>query len=77
MINLPISGEKFFYIWDFEWMNNIIDFDVILKTYMNHDIKLVARSQDHVEFLENIFNRSVNFTLDNFKLKESKIWNIC
>ena len=41
--------KKYFYIWDLEWTLIQHDYERISKIYLNPELELIARSQDHAK----------------------------
>lgn len=52
------SRNKYFYIWDLEWiyMQNR-HFDMFKTTYLNPDIELIARNESHARLIEKVWKK--------------------
>ena len=50
-------SKKFFYIWDLEWTQSKHDLERISNIYMNPEIELIARSQDHADEIERCWRK--------------------
>ncbi len=68
------SPEKFFYVWDLEWIRNTpaqsVQYENFKDVYTNKSLKLIARSQSHKKLIENCFNRDVDYTVENFNMQQ-------
>lgn len=72
MINAPIRATKILYMYDLEWLrrgknNFLYNIDVM----RNPKLKLVARTQEHANLIENYCNRQVDAIIANiFNIEE-------
>lgn len=58
--------DKFYYVWDLEWMNGSTDFEeyqTLLK-----DMKIIARNDYVAGWLESLWGRKPEYIMDNFDL---------
>ena len=69
---LSASGptEKFFYVWDLEWLRDPENYHTLLAIYRHSDIKLIARSETHAKAIKNFCNREVVGIMDDFNLSD-------
>ena len=71
LAKFPSPKEKFFYVWDLEWMRNGVQpYEVYASIYRNPSYKLLARSQSHKQVIESCWNRSVHAIIDDFSFEE-------
>jgi hypothetical protein len=69
--NFPITNKRFFYVWDLEWFRgNIANFNYINKFYNNSLFKLVARSAEHKELIEDCWNTEVCGVVEDFDIDQ-------
>ncbi|MAF25145.1 hypothetical protein CL634_06175 [bacterium] len=65
----PAPVKKFFYVWDLEWHRNTSQYSYIIDAFLNNNIQLIARSEDHAKAITNYCNRDVCGVLDfNFDI---------
>jgi hypothetical protein len=66
------SDEKFFYVWDLEWIRNkpIKKYEDYIDVYTNKSLKLIARSESHKNIIESTFNRNVSNIVSDFNVSE-------
>jgi len=64
------SADKYFYVWDLEWIRRPLDFDDASQIMANDKLNLVARSEDHASLIENYCNRPVSGIMDNWKIDD-------
>lgn len=57
MLSFPGSRNKFFYVWDLEWLRyQQKHFRRFQNVYGNSQLKLIARSHEHSRLLRNCWN---------------------
>lgn len=72
MRHFPALSQRFFYVWDLEWLRmRPRIYDVYSTFYLEEDVQLVARCEQHAELLVNNFNKEPvaiipNFNIDSF-----------
>ena len=65
------SAEKYFYVWDLEWMRpSGHDFQYTVKAFNDPKIKLIARSEEHAKAIKNYSNRNVIGIVDDFNIEQ-------
>jgi len=67
MLHYP-SKEKFFYVWDLEWIRNRHPYEKYSKIYADETFKIIARSEGHKRLIENAFNRKVEHVVPDFNM---------
>lgn len=50
-----VSKKKYFYIWNIDWHISNRPFGFIKDIYLNNEIELIARSQDHFKLIKSVF----------------------
>lgn len=65
IIEFPGTINKFFYVWDLEWirMRNK-EFENLSTIYNNHKLPLIARSQNHYDILKKIWKEPIGICED-------------
>ena len=64
-------ANKFFYVWDLEWMRpNGKDFQYMVRAYNNPNVKLIARSPEHALAIKNYCNRGVHGIVEDFNMEQ-------
>lgn len=64
------SSDKFFYVWDLEWIRRPVQFTDTVSVMRDKRIKLIARSQHHKDLIEKYANREVVGIVDNWNIKQ-------
>lgn len=59
LLQCPCPTKKFFYMWDFEWMKQQYNYNVIQEIYLNDDLTLIARSEYHKKLIDNCWKQSI------------------
>lgn len=80
MLSFPSAKNKFFYVWDLEWMRiRNKNFNYLSNIYRNDKIHLIARSQSHKNIIEDCWNVKVCAVIDDCNISELvkvvKRWN--
>ena len=72
MIKFPSACRKLFYVWDLEFLRGHVpnNYDLIKKVYLNEDIELIARCENHASVIKNNFNRDVIGIIEDFNMVE-------
>ena len=55
--------QRIFYVWDLEWLRREKNYLDNLAVYRNPNIKLVTRSADYAQMIQNYTNRAVDLIL--------------
>lgn len=67
----PCSQDKYFYVWNPEWMmGNNRPHSYFKSIYSNPQLKLIARNELYKKAIENCWNHLVTGCLDDFNLDE-------
>lgn len=70
LANSPCPKQKFFYIWDLEWINlGVFNYNDVASIYQDSRLSLVCRSKDHSREIEKAWNRSPHL-IENFDFKQ-------
>ena len=70
LIKSVTNSDKYFYVWDLEWLRDPDNYHTLLSIYRNPDIKLIARSKTHAKAIKNFCNREVVGIMDDFSLSD-------
>jgi hypothetical protein len=76
MLKTQNSSDKFFYVWDLEWLRNPLVFTDVVQIMRDENIQLIARSQYHKDLIEKYANREVLGIVDNWNMEqlEELVW---
>ena len=70
-INSMSTAEKYFYVWDLEWLREMgKNFEYSIKAFTSDEIRLIARSQDHAVAIKNYCNRDVLDIVEDFNINQ-------
>jgi hypothetical protein len=61
--------KRFFYVFDMEWTSNTYDVDYLLDVYMNPEVELIARSDDHAKVIEQSWKAPID-VIENFNYEK-------
>jgi hypothetical protein len=68
ILHMPCLS-KTFYVWDLEWLRlQRFQYEHLSEIYGNKKLKLVARSQEHADLIEDSWNCKVYSVIEDFKL---------
>lgn len=63
--------KKLFYVWDLEWARATgRDYENLIKPFLDKDLILIARSEDHAKAIENYCNRKVDHIVEDFNIEQ-------
>ena len=62
--------DKYFYLWDFEWLDNPISHNTTCDLLRENEIKIIARSESHSKLIENYCNKKPVGILDDWNSEE-------
>lgn len=68
------NSHKVLFLYDLDWMFNIIEYDDLYEILSNKKLKLIVRHESHVGPVKNLSNREPDAIIENFSLE--KIWNL-
>jgi len=69
IIRIPTIRNKFFYIWDLEWINLIDkDYSKLEEIYSNPKLILIARCKNHAKLIESMWNTKVKYIIEDFNI---------
>jgi hypothetical protein len=69
IIDFPGTKKKFFYVWDLEWLRlNIMDHKFLYHIYHNPRLKLIARSIEHANIIEEAWNVKPTIIIEDFEI---------
>lgn len=65
IIEFPGTVNRFFYVWDFEWLRlNNKNFEDLKTIYDNNKLPLIARSKTHFNLLKKIWKEPIGVVED-------------
>ena len=65
------SREKYFYIWDLEWiLFENKNYESLINVYSNEKLKLITRNEHHKKIVENCWGREVFATVNDFDMEK-------
>lgn len=64
LLNMPSTNDKYFYVWDLEWLYKNHSYEYNNNIYNNDKIKLIARSQSHFDVLKKCWKEPVGIVKD-------------
>lgn len=71
LLHSPSLKKRYLYLWDLEWLRHPQKvYHDFAKIYRNKEIKIIARTKDHADLIENCFNVKVKYIADNFKIEK-------
>jgi hypothetical protein len=70
LIKLNNKCEKYFYVWDLEWLRGGYKYMEQVSLMRDPSINLLARSESHANIIENYCNRSVLSIVDDWNYKQ-------
>ena len=74
LLKFPSAKEKYFYVWDLEWMRlKNKSFDGLSQVYGSKELNLIARSEEHKWAIESAWNNSVKDIIPNFDMNKFSI----
>ena len=63
--------KKLFYVWDLEWTRVTgRDYENIVKPFLDKNLILIARSEDHAKAIENYCNRKGDHIVEDFNIEQ-------
>ncbi len=69
--NLNIKARKMFYCWDLEWIrstNEVFNYNQNIDLFK--DVEIIARSNYHLQNIENYSNQKVKYILDDWNINK-------
>lgn len=65
LLQSPKPYPKFFYVWNLDWIySKQTPLSFFTNTYLNQDIRLIARSTHHANIIENCWKKPVTIIKD-------------
>lgn len=66
MLNSTNASDKYFYVWDLEWLENSLYFEQVMRVMRDKRLKIIARSESHAKAIENFCNKKPVAIVDNW-----------
>lgn len=57
LLNSGNASDKYFYVWDLEWIDNPVIFSQAMSIMRDDRLKIIARSESHALAIENFCNK--------------------
>ncbi len=57
MLKSSNASNKYFYVWDLEWLYNSLYFERAMRIMRDDRLKIIARSRSHAIAIENFCNK--------------------
>lgn len=70
LLNIHTNSEKYFYVWDPEWLREGFDYVENVRLMRDKSIKLIARSKSHASLITNYCNKPVSHIIENWDYRE-------
>lgn len=71
LINSFSPAQRFFYVWDLEWMRlPYKQYEALYRIYNSPKLKLLARSDEHARAIENCWDKKVTGIVENFNYEQ-------
>jgi hypothetical protein len=68
------NARKMFYVWDLEWLrlnkSGVLNYKETVDILCNHNIELIARSENHASAIKNYCNRKVDYIISDWNIDE-------
>lgn len=65
LLHFPGPTQKYFYVWDLEWLRSATTYEEMSKVYNNERLSLIARSDDHAKVIKDAWNRDVSAIVED------------
>ncbi len=69
-LKMPTKMDRYLYLWDFNWLNIPTDYNAMYEVISNDKLKLIARSEEHADMIENFCNKKPVGIVDNWNLEQ-------
>jgi hypothetical protein len=70
LISVPTVKNKFFYVWDLEWINmEEKSYEKLKDIYCNKDLKLITRCSEYAYIINEIWKREAK-VIEDFNIEE-------
>ena len=71
LVNMPCPRVKYLYAWDLDWLRGQNrPYALFNKLFHEPSLKLIARSQNHIDIIRNDFNIKVKDIMDDFNWRQ-------
>lgn len=67
---ISTNADKYYYIWDLEWMGGVYNYIGVLDTLLDPKLKLITSSDNYNHILKNISGKKVDKCIKDFNLEE-------
>lgn len=70
LLTFPGPRKKVFYIWDLEWFTRPMSYREMKDIYLNPQLDIICRSEEHASVFEKIWNRKPKAVIPNFEIQD-------
>ena len=69
-IKAPTRMDRYLYLWDLNWLKKPTNYNAMYEVLSNDKIKLLARSKEHANMIENFCNKKPVGIVDNWNIDQ-------
>lgn len=69
-IKAPTRMDRYLYLWDLNWLRKPTSYNAMYEVLSNDKIKLLARSEEHADMIENFCNKKTVGIVDNWNVDQ-------
>jgi hypothetical protein len=70
ILKLPAKSDRYFYLWDLDWLKNPVHFESAMKILRSDHIKIITRSKTHADVVEAFCNKKTIGIVDNWNMEQ-------
>lgn len=70
LLKINTACDRYFYVWDLEWLRGQSRYMEAVNLMRNPKVKLLARSAEHAETIENYCNKPIHAIVDNWNYQD-------
>ncbi len=77
-LKMTTKMNRYLYLWDFNWLKRAASYNAMCEVLRNDKLKLIARSEEHAEMIENFCGKRPVGIVDNWNIDQirDKILNL-
>jgi hypothetical protein len=78
LLSNPTSRDKYFYIWDLEWVHlDDKHYDKLKKIYSNPELKIITRNEDYAKIMKKAWGTQAIGVVEDFDMEKMVkiVWN--
>lgn len=69
-IKAPTRMDRYLYLWDLNWLRKPTNYNAMYEVLSNDKIKLIARSKEHADMIENFCKKKTVGIVDNWNVDQ-------